>query len=50
MDALPVLFHDEYVYTRLKGVIWCTNGLSYTTQLQFSAGDALASLLVRHQD
>ena len=44
MTSLPVLPGDGFIYTRMKAIIWATDGVSYPTQIGQKAGTALAEL------
>ncbi|MEA2206523.1 MAG: hypothetical protein QOE77_3299 [Blastocatellia bacterium] len=45
MRPLPVLRHDDFVYSRLKALAWVTNGTGLPTLLQANAGRAVAHII-----
>lgn len=47
MRSLPVLHHEDFVYTRLKALAWVANETILPTVLQANAGKALSYLFDR---
>lgn len=50
MNALPALRQEAFTYTRLKGAVWCAQGLSYPGQVQRTAAVLLSQLISEDPD